>query len=251
VIEAVRDTICANTPGNLSLTNYSGTKFQWQSADSATGSFSNVPDTTTGYKTVPLTQSTYYRVLVGSGACSAISDTLRLFVPPPLVASFYNSGSGATITFNSDSSLGSIRSYAWSFGDGSTSTDSNPTHTYTKLDTTYYVCLTLYDGSNCSYTFCKYVGVELGDGVNNVSAQNKWTVYPNPVSDYILINNEDKSSIESVEIYDVLGRLVMNENFNGAQSVPLKLDASKLAEGMYYLKIQTQNESFVQPVVKQ
>jgi hypothetical protein len=251
-VTAARDTICEGTPGNLTLTNFTGSAFQWQSMDSANGHFTNITNAeTTKYKSNPLMESTWYRVLVNSGNCSAISDTLELYVPPALVASFNDAVSGATVTFNSDSSMGGIRSYSWAFGDDSISKLKNPTHTFHTYDTTYYTCLTLYDGSNCSYTFCKYVSVG-GSGVNSVSAQNKWAVYPNPIGNYILINSNGKEdNIESIEMYDVLGRVALNKNFGGAQNLPLKIDASNLAEGMYYLKIQTRNESFVQPVVKQ
>jgi PKD repeat protein len=41
-----------------------------------------------------------------------------------------------------DASTGSVQNYLWSFGDGSTSTDPNPTHTYAQ-DGTYLVALTV------------------------------------------------------------------------------------------------------------
>jgi PKD repeat protein len=48
-------------------------------------------------------------------------------------------------------------SYYWYFGDGSTSTSANPTHTYANSGT-YLVCLTIYsNSSNCQDSYCDTV----------------------------------------------------------------------------------------------
>jgi gliding motility-associated-like protein len=59
-----------------------------------------------------------------------------------------------TMQFNdiSTSSLGSVQSWAWNFGDGGTSTLQNPSHTYTG-NGTYNVSLTIVDISGCSNTY--------------------------------------------------------------------------------------------------
>ena len=54
--------------------------------------------------------------------------------PPPPVAHFYASPTSgvAPLTVNfTDQSKGQITSWSWDFGDGSTSTEQNPSHTYT------------------------------------------------------------------------------------------------------------------------
>ena len=55
-----------------------------------------------------------------------------------------------TVDFTS-TSVGAISTYAWSFGDGATSTAPNPTHTYT-ADGTYSVNLTVSSASSCSHS---------------------------------------------------------------------------------------------------
>ena len=59
-----------------------------------------------------------------------------------------------TMQFNdiSTSSLGSVQSWAWNFGDGGTSTLQNPSHTYPG-NGTYNVSLTIVDISGCSNTY--------------------------------------------------------------------------------------------------
>lgn len=55
-------------------------------------------------------------------------------------------------------------------------------------------------------------------------------VYPNPVIDYISIEYPGHS-IERIEIYDVVGNLILTEKFKE------KIDLSKLKPGVYILKI--------------
>jgi len=64
------------------------------------------------------------------------------------------------VNFN-DKSKGSDLTYFWNFGDGSTSTDQSPTHTFT--DPGYqYVCLTVVNGNGISNLTCK--DVQVGEG---------------------------------------------------------------------------------------
>ena len=67
----------------------------------------------------------------------------------------------------SDSSTSShaIDSWHWSFGDGNTSTDQNPAHTYNH-DGVYNVCLTITDVTGCTHTACHNItvtGVQAAD----------------------------------------------------------------------------------------
>lgn len=48
---------------------------------------------------------------------------------------------------------GTISSWSWEFGDGNTSTEQNPSHTYSQPGT-YHVCLTITDDEGCSNHFC-------------------------------------------------------------------------------------------------
>ena len=53
------------------------------------------------------------------------------------------------VTFDSSGSTGNIVSYSWDFGDGNTSTEANPTHTY-QVANTYNVTLTVTDATNAT-----------------------------------------------------------------------------------------------------
>jgi subtilisin family serine protease len=88
----------------------------------------------------------------------------------PPVASFSFTTSGLTANFVGSASYdpeGSIAGYAWTFGDGSTSTVVNPSHTYSAAGT-YTVALTVTDDKGATGTTSKNVTVlaPSGDGIN-------------------------------------------------------------------------------------
>lgn len=57
--------------------------------------------------------------------------------------------------------------YSWTFGDGSTSSSSNPTHLY-NYNSTYQVCLTATDTStNCTQIFCDTLHISPSQGCSN------------------------------------------------------------------------------------
>jgi PKD repeat protein len=67
--------------------------------------------------------------------------------------------SSTTVEFNSDGSTGyGINSWKWDFGDGTTSTDKNPTHTYLK-EGTYPVTLTVSNGEYSATSQPKIIGI--------------------------------------------------------------------------------------------
>ncbi len=72
--------------------------------------------------------------------------------------SFHFTVNGNTVIFEDLSTAdGNITSYNWDFGDGNTSTEQNPTHTYATPGT-YNVCLTITaHHPDCTATFCHHV----------------------------------------------------------------------------------------------
>lgn len=89
-------------------------------------------------------------------------------VPP--VANFSDTISGLTVNFTDSStdSDGTIASRSWNFGDSSTSTATNPSHTYSAAGT-YSVALTVTDNSGATNTKTQSVTVaSSGGGGGNV-----------------------------------------------------------------------------------
>lgn len=98
--------------------------------------------------------STYCDSIMVSNASSATCQ-----------AAFTVGNSDPTFAFTNGSTNYTVSS--WDFGDGNTSTATNPSHTYS-ANGTYNVCLVIGNGGSCSDTTCQSITVA---GVQNCSAQ--------------------------------------------------------------------------------
>ncbi|MEO5673145.1 MAG: PKD domain-containing protein [Chitinophagales bacterium] len=117
-----------------------------------------IDNNTTGDTIVNLASGTY--TLIFDDALGCTQQHIYTITQPVYGAAFSVSPGlicdGAEVTFN-DLSFGTISAYSWMFGDGGTSTDQNPNHTYASTGT-YTVTLTITVG-NCSATFEQIIEV--------------------------------------------------------------------------------------------
>jgi len=139
----------------------------WNFGDGAT-STSTSPShayATGGTCTVQLT------VTDNNGATNSTSKQVTVAaanVPPVANFSFTTSALTANFTDSSTDSDGSIASRSWNFGDGATSTATNPSHAYA-TGGTYTVQLTVTDNKGATNSTSKQVTVSSGGGGITVS----------------------------------------------------------------------------------
>lgn len=72
------------------------------------------------------------------------------------------------------------------------------------------------------------------------------TIYPNPTAS--ILNIDSDFTIESMELYDVQGRIL--ETVLVSEKIT-KLDISSKSKGIYFLKIKSEKGSKVEKVVKE
>lgn len=106
--------------------------------------------------------SGYYTLTVMDSLCTVVDSVFVNEVPILVISNFsYDqqlSNTGETEANFLNLAL-SADSVFWDFGDGSTSTDLNPTHAY--ADTGYYaVTLIAYDANGCTDTIVQYIKIE-------------------------------------------------------------------------------------------
>ncbi|MFT4665283.1 MAG: hypothetical protein ACI9XB_002238 [Gammaproteobacteria bacterium] len=94
---------------------------------------------------------------------------------------------------------------------------------------------------NC-YHFEDNIEYQLGDCLLTNSedlniAENLFSSYPNPVLDQLTISKLGKKKIDSVEILDINGKLLLQESARNATT----LNVSALKEGLYFLKVTFSN----------
>jgi PKD repeat protein len=136
----------------------------------------------------------------------------------------------------STSQTNPIDSWTWDFGDGNTSTDQNPSHTYATPGQ-YEVCLTITNLCS-SNTFCDSVEVF----ANTTGLSDAWMenviVYPVPASEVLKVKNIP-AGLVTVELRNIVGQLIYTETF-GLDS-EIEVPVFNLASGQYNLMIQSES----------
>lgn len=79
----------------------------------------------------------------------------------------------------------------------------------------------------------------------NDFSENKFSVYPNPVKD--MLNIKSTSSVDNVTVYDILGKVVLQEN---PGKISPAINMSNLASGSYLVKVTIGNSSKTVKVLK-
>ena len=142
---------------------------------------------------------------------------------------------GASVDFVNTSTGAST--FEWSFGDGSTSSLSDPTHEYDfdflVNDPDFLISLTAISETGCADTSSVsvssfYVGV---DELGNVL----FSCYPNPFNDQFIISSDEL--ISSYVITDISGRIAATQQ--GLATDKYSVPAAELTSGTYTIRIHT------------
>lgn len=109
------------------------------------------------------------------------------------------------------------------------------------------VCLTISDTLNgCDTQICRtvFVGCNFGSGItsNTIASLN---VYPNPASHQLAI--PDLTEAYTFECFDLSGKLILS----GKNSEGEAINITALNDGMYFLKVMTDNRCYTARFVKQ
>lgn len=208
-------------------------------------------------------------------SCPVICDSLLVTNVSPLQcnASFImdtvNSQPGMVYVWNMSGVTGASPNasvnFLWSFGDGATSTQPFPTHQYQNPGT-YVLCLTLTatdstpaGGISCTSNYCDTLTVDQNGNIIYKGAIMGWSLvvlnpatigvdedvfsgfnlYPNPVTDYVVIDVPANATNATLEIVNLAGQQVNATMLNAGTKT--EIDLNLLSAGIYFVRI-TANE---------
>ncbi len=150
------------------------------------------------------------------------------------------------VTFTNRSWEGD-RTYLWNFGDGTSSTEKDPAHTYMHPGV-YSVMLTV-SGLSSTVSERKYALVRVGSATSVASSRitlpsrvELYQNYPNPFNPTTGIRYQlSGNSTVQIVVYDILGRevavLVHEKQSTGTHEV--RFDGSRLSSGVYFYALRT------------
>lgn len=169
--------------------------------------------------------------------CNAYFVKLQI---APYQLTVVNMASGINLFFN------------WDFGDGTTSTQQYPSHTYANIGT-YVLCLNV-TGGGCTSTYCDTVSVDSSGhiyrmsstaftinvvspdqltGINDVPAAKFFSIYPNPAAE-ILNVQINAIGTSQYRVLNLNGKEVLSGSFSSEYNT---LKTSKMESGFYMLEI--------------
>ncbi|RMG60117.1 MAG: T9SS C-terminal target domain-containing protein, partial [Bacteroidetes bacterium] len=185
-----------------------------------------------------MTAGTYDVTVTSPEGCET-SDSISVGVDLLPIAGFTSADTGLAVTFTSTAS--NADSVHWDFGGGNTSNEANPSFTF-DASGTYTVTQVAFNDCGTD-TISAEISV-IGVSIDDLLSAGSLSLYPNPTSGSFVLQLDLLRSAElRVEVVNLQGQRVHLSNFGQTVgSFSHAFDMPGLAEGIYLVKIQLDNE---------
>ena len=215
-----------------------------------TGAYSSyawTPGGETSSAVVASDSGAYSVMVTDANGCVGISNTIQVEIAETPTAGFFYGINGGDLTLQANT-VGTISSYAWTFGDGNSSTFPNPTHTYAS-NGTYQVCLTVTNATGCSDIYCDSVSVT-GVSITEAMLTGTMEVFPNPTLGDVKVRFEVAEQVEMVELIDLNGRILWARDLDGVTNGTYEIPVSELPVGIYAIRLLASEGQMVKRLIK-
>ena len=176
----------------------------------------------------------------GPGGTDSEVQTINVEVTNPPTSVFTESASTVDISFSNvtfTNTSTNANGYFWDFGDGVTSTDQSPWHSYTQVGT-YTVMLIAINGVCDNDTSWSTIEVIDGSGIGEANKEsNEIKLYPNPVVDELSVTILDFTTAVELNVVDSRGRVVMVQQMDENTTT---VNTSNLNSGIYFIRVISQ-----------
>lgn len=251
-----------------------GLSYFWDFGDSTTSTLKNPIKT---YSVGGYNKSITLYISDSARGCYSFSYVNINLIPAPLCQASFSLGKDTVTPFNfyilNTSIVNPTTSYFWSFGDGTSSTLSTPSHYYSNFGK-YLICLTISD-SVCTSTFCDSVGMDsrgmllkkggFGFKVLNFTTLSKPTgakelkmlsddmvIFPNPAGSITNIKWLGKQNEEiNIRLLDLSGKEILSKTLYSKNGENIEtIDLSNLANSIYFIHWMTEGNNQVYKLIK-
>ncbi len=228
--------------GTVTFTDESvnATDWEWDFGEGAAPATSNTQGPHTVYYTTPGDKTVSLTI---NGSVTEQKDDYIDVTQLP-TAQFTYSSSELTVNFTNQST--GATDYLWDFGDGNTSTEENPVHTYA-TGGAFSVSLNAIL-QDCEDNSTVVINVPVV-GINESAEDRTFTILPNPNNGQFVIETENLINVVQVTIFDIAGKIIFTreEITSNNPTVPINLDG--IRKGVYFVKISSDGNDLTKKLV--
>ena len=150
----------------------------------------------------------------------------------------------AQVSFTNTST--SFDSLLWDFGDGTSSTEINPIHTF-PFSGMFAVSQTAIKCGK-SAVLTKTLQIETGLNTGNWNSKSDILIFPNPTENLFEVNLNRNFKKTTAEIFDSSGSILFSKEIRDSAS--FQMDVSPLSSGIYLLRITADQNVFFSKISK-
>lgn len=229
-----------------------GASYQWLQDCTSPSTISAIPGAT-NQSYSPRPNNTLYSVEVTKNGC--VDTSTCVFVDTNCMAYFVPTQTtpGQVILQDSSFGYGTI-TYTWYFGDGDSSMLQYPTHTYLSSGS-YYVCLRINDPIvGCTNFYCDSITIDTAGilrksfsltvikagtlGIKKGLELVNFNLFPNPTSDLVNIQLNNKQQNNVIELIDIKGKVIFSVTSIGKEFVTI--NTQSFANGVYMVRLRNE-----------
>jgi len=159
-----------------------------------------------------------------------------------------NLANGGMVSFE-NLSVNSVE-YLWDFGNGNTSTEVNPSNTYS-TEGNYEVRLISINSEGCGDT--KVIELEASELTNVFEEETGMEVlaFPNPTHNLVKLQiNADGVSKVEVQLMDIHGKELQRQEYNFNQNFQTDISLENYPTGVYYIRCLFDNQEIIRKIAK-
>ena len=123
----------------------------------------------------------------------------------------------------------------------------NPTLEISESGYYYAICSKEACPLDFKYSLGSTINFIVCEASNDDFDNSRFSIFPNPTSDFIHIVNTNNDTIEEIEIYDSLGKRLITTVFG---NLNVSVDVSNFASGAYLIKVKSKNVYSIHKFVK-